>query len=47
MTVYRRLGIAWATSLLGFVSLAMLPIPWVLYRWGRVIRGKSRFETKE
>ncbi|TKA73636.1 hypothetical protein B0A49_05183 [Cryomyces minteri] len=43
--MYRRLGIAWATSLLGFVSLAMLPIPWVLYKWGPEIRRKSAYET--
>ncbi|KAH7342442.1 major facilitator superfamily domain-containing protein [Rhexocercosporidium sp. MPI-PUGE-AT-0058] len=45
--MYERLGIAWATSLLGFVSLAMLPIPWVLYQWGPKIRAASKFETKE
>lgn len=28
--VYDRLGIRWATSLLGFLSVAMVPIPWVL-----------------
>lgn len=45
--VYERLGIGWATSLLGFVGLAMLPIPWVMYKWGEQIRGGSHFETKE
>ncbi|KAL2075992.1 hypothetical protein VTL71DRAFT_935 [Oculimacula yallundae] len=44
--MYERLGIAWATSLLGFVTLAMLPIPWVLYQWGPKIRAASKFETK-
>jgi len=45
--MYERLGIGWATSLLGFVGLAMLPIPWVMYKWGEQIRGSSHFETKE
>lgn len=45
MSVYDRLGIAWATSLLGFLSLTMLPIPWVLFRFGPQIRKKSHFDT--
>jgi hypothetical protein len=43
--VYESLGIDWATSLLGFLSLAMLPIPWGLYKWGAEIRARSKFET--
>jgi hypothetical protein len=39
--MYDRLGIAWATSLLGFLSLIMLPIPWVLYAFGPALRAKS------
>lgn len=46
MIVYQRLGIGWATSLLGFFGLVMLPIPWVLYKWGGKIRASSHFETK-
>ena len=45
--MYERLGIGWATSLLGFISLAMLPIPWVLYKWGPQIRDASKFETNK
>ncbi|UPX20159.1 uncharacterized protein EKO05_0010400 [Ascochyta rabiei] len=40
--MYSGLGIAWATSLLGFLSVLMLPIPWVFYKWGPKIRGRSR-----
>ena len=43
--MYTKLGIAWATSLFGFLSLVMLPIPWVLFKRGRQIRAKSHFET--
>ena len=45
LSVYDRLGIAWATSLLGFLSLTMLPIPWVLFKFGPQIRKKSHFDT--
>ncbi|KAJ4384828.1 hypothetical protein N0V86_000431 [Didymella sp. IMI 355093] len=41
--MYSRLGIGWATSLLGFLSVLMLPIPWVFYRWGPQIRARSRY----
>lgn len=40
--MYHRLGVPWASSLLGFVSLAMLPIPVVFYLYGERIRGWSR-----
>ena len=43
--VYNGLGIPWATSLLGFISIALLPVPWVLFRWGPQIRAKSHYET--
>ena len=45
--VYDRLGIAWATSLLGFISVALLPVPWILFVWGPKIRQKSAYEITE
>ncbi|KAJ4336415.1 hypothetical protein N0V87_005431 [Didymella glomerata] len=41
--MYSELGIGWATSLLGFLSVLMLPIPWVFYKWGPKIRARSRY----
>ncbi|KAI1608728.1 MFS transporter [Exophiala viscosa] len=41
--MYRALGVAWATSLLGFVTIALLPIPWVLYKFGPRIRQRSAY----
>ena len=43
--MYHKLGIAWATSLLGFLSVFMLPIPFVLFKWGHVIRSKSSYDV--
>lgn len=34
--MYSKLGIAWAGSLLAFISLVLLPIPWVLYKQGSI-----------
>lgn len=43
--MYERLGVAWATSLLAFISVAMMPIPWVFFKYGPQIRAKSGYET--
>jgi hypothetical protein len=40
---YERLGVAWACSLLGFLSLAMCIIPFAFIRFGDRIRERSKF----
>jgi hypothetical protein len=45
LQMYRGLGIAWATSLLAFVSVLLLPIPWVLFKYGHKIRSRSTYDT--
>jgi MFS transporter, DHA1 family, multidrug resistance protein len=44
LQMYSRLGVGWATSLLGFFTVAMFPIPWVFYHWGPALRARSRYE---
>ncbi|KAJ5181891.1 MFS multidrug transporter [Penicillium cf. viridicatum] len=41
--LYKSFGVSWATSLLGFISLACIPIPFALMRWGPWIRERSPF----
>ncbi|KXL44167.1 hypothetical protein M433DRAFT_68591 [Acidomyces richmondensis BFW] len=41
--MYSSLGIDWATSLLGFVSVLFLPIPFIFFKYGPQIRRKSRY----
>jgi len=41
--MYRRLGVAWACSLLGFVSLLMCAVPFVFIRYGDRLRANSKF----
>jgi len=42
----RNLGFPWAMSLLGFVAVALMPIPWIFFRWGpRLRRGSSYVKT--
>lgn len=41
--MYDGLGIPWATSLLGFVCVALFPIPILFYIYGERIRAKGTF----
>jgi len=41
--LYHNLGVAWATSLLGFLSLGMCVIPFVFLWKGDIIRERSTF----
>lgn len=43
--IYQRVGIEWASSLLGFITIALLPIPWALFKWGPSIRKRSNYYT--
>lgn len=45
--VYDPIGLAWAIGLFGFVTLFLLPIPLVLYKYRPRIRAKSRYPTIE
>ncbi|KAJ5724933.1 hypothetical protein N7493_006661 [Penicillium malachiteum] len=45
--MYNNLGYHWATSLLAFLTLAMLPFPYLFFRYGSRIRIKSRFATHQ
>lgn len=43
MYMFSALGVNWAGSLLGFVALALVPIPIVFYKFGHRIRARSNF----
>lgn len=38
--MYNKLGLQWASWLLAFISLAMIPIPFVFYKYGKELRAK-------
>ncbi len=42
--MYKTLGLGWGNSLLGFVALALLPVPWSIMRYGEWLR--TRFVVK-
>lgn len=41
--MYQNLGVAWATSLLGFLSLAMIPFPIGFYIYGKKFRSRGKY----
>jgi MFS transporter, DHA1 family, multidrug resistance protein len=41
--MYHTLGVNWATSLLGFLCVAMIPAPILFYIYGAKIRKMSKF----
>ncbi|KAI8953187.1 putative MFS transporter [Xylaria longipes] len=41
--LYSDLGINWGASLLGFILVGFLPIPWVFKRYGSSLRSRSRY----
>lgn len=41
--MYERLGVAWATSLLGFICIAMIPFPILFYIYGEKLRARGKY----
>lgn len=39
LEMYNELGIGWGNSLLGFIALALVPVPSIFRFWGAKIRG--------
>ena len=42
-SMFETLGTPWASSLLGFLCLALVPAPFLFYKYGARLRQKSRF----
>lgn len=40
--MYENLGVHWAGSVFAFLSLLLLPIPWLLFRYGDGLRNKNK-----
>ena len=41
--MYHKLGIHWASSIPAFLTMACLPFPFVMYRYGTTIRTKCKY----
>ncbi|KAK4942652.1 hypothetical protein LTR10_017600 [Elasticomyces elasticus] len=45
LQLYKTLGVGWATTFLAFCTLAMAPIPWLFWRYGPLLRARTKYET--
>lgn len=43
--MYADLGLGWGNSLLAFIALAMIPLPFLFWRCGERIRTSKRFKV--
>ncbi|WBW70625.1 spermidine family transporter [Schizosaccharomyces osmophilus] len=41
--MFKNLGVHWGGSLVGFIALGMIPIPFVFYYFGEKLRGKTPY----
>ena len=39
--MYDRLGLGWGNSVLAFIALAFVPVPWILFRYGGLLRARE------
>ncbi|KAG5417940.1 hypothetical protein I9W82_004268 [Candida metapsilosis] len=44
--MFNNLTIKWAATLLGCLGVLMIPVPFLFYRYGAFVRGKSKFAMK-
>ncbi|EJD07445.1 MFS general substrate transporter [Fomitiporia mediterranea MF3/22] len=44
--MYNALTFKWANTLFACLALLMMPIPFILFRWGPQIRARSKFASK-
>jgi MFS family permease len=44
--MYQNLGVDWASSLFGFIAIAMMPIPWIFTKYGPYLRKASKFNKQ-
>ncbi|KAH8592657.1 putative polyamine transporter 4 [Bisporella sp. PMI_857] len=47
LQIYGGIGIHWAGSVFAFVGLALAPIPWAFFKWGHLLRERSRYVIAE
>ncbi|KAE8450754.1 hypothetical protein EG329_005667 [Mollisiaceae sp. DMI_Dod_QoI] len=43
-SMYATLGLGWGNSLLAFIALAFIPVPWLFYQYGEQLRKRNQRE---
>jgi hypothetical protein len=44
--LYASLGYGWGNSMLGFIAMLMIPIPFLFLKYGEWLRTAPRFQIK-
>lgn len=44
---YRNMGVQWTLTILGCISAALVPVPFVFYRFGPTIRSWSKYTVHD
>jgi multidrug resistance protein len=44
--MFHNLGVPWASSVLGFISVALIPIPYLFYIYGKKIRSRGEWSKQ-
>lgn len=47
LQMYEKMSIQWATTLLALFACALIPIPFVFYKYGAILRAKSPYTWSE
>jgi hypothetical protein len=45
--LYNALELGWGSSVLAFVALVFMPVPWLLFRYGKKLRNLSKIEVQQ
>lgn len=45
--MFENLGTFWAVAILGFVMIALAPVPFLFWKYGKTIRNKSRYARND
>jgi hypothetical protein len=46
MPMYEGIGVHWTLTLMGCLSLVLVPVPFLFWRYGCGIRGRSEFANR-
>lgn len=44
LRLYHALGLGWGNTVLGFITAALIPVPFIMLKWGETLR--RRFEIR-
>ena len=45
LPMYDKLGMGWGNSLLGFIAVGLLPLPWLFIKYGEHLRKKYEIKN--